>query len=444
MNVVVVRLLIFLLAIGKIHADVRVEKLFPADRATEICVDTPLQLTFDRAPVLGKRGSVKIFRASDHVMVDSIDLATLNANMTEARKIAGTSYQMFPILIDGKTAHIFPHAGVLKWGTRYEVSIDASVFAEFSGVTWSFDTKKQVADAMAKRYRVEADGSGDFCTVQGVIDLIPAANQVPRRIEIGQGTYHELLRIDRKPLLTFLGKGAEKTVITYANNDRLNTGTNKRIVCHVGADDVSFEQLSLVNSTAKGGSQAEALRVNGRRVALRHCHLHSYQDTLLINSSRDTAYFKECLISGNTDFIWGSGRAVFDRCEIRSLASGYICQMRNPEGQVGAIFWDCRFTCEPGVTGVVFARIDAVAYPHSHVALIDCIMDSHITDSAWLNTAKQSPESLELSFYEYRSKTPYGKLVDVSKRATFSRQLRDDEAKSLRDFSHIWGDGKPE
>jgi len=61
----------------------------------------------------------------------------------------------------------------------------------------------------------------------------------------------------------------------------------------------------------------------------------SYQDTLLSNQGNH--YFKNCYIRGFTDFIWGSGRAVFENCIIHLQGkpemtnSGYLTANGNKD-----------------------------------------------------------------------------------------------------------------
>ena len=132
------------------------------------------------------------------------------------------------------------------------------------------------------------------------------------------------------------------------------------------------------------------MRVNAQRCVVNNCDLRSYQDTFLVNSATDTAYFKDSLIEGDADFIWGTGRVVFQSCEIKSLSGGYVCAMRNPAGQYGAVFLDCRFTRSAGVTGVVSRPRRSEHFPDSAVALVNCAMDAHITAAGWLLSARRA------------------------------------------------------
>ena len=53
--------------------------------------------------------------------------------------------------------------------------------------TWRFTVRSAAPAAGASRVAVTADGSGDFCTVQGAIDYVPADNTTPVTISVAAG-----------------------------------------------------------------------------------------------------------------------------------------------------------------------------------------------------------------------------------------------------------------
>ncbi len=412
---------------------------FPANNAANICADTPLKITFDTAPTIGTSGAVRIY-SSTGTLVDTLDLA-----VAHTRNIGGTLYSAYPVIVTGTTASIFPRSGVLAYNTAYYITIDSTVFPSYPGISgttaWRFTTKSAAPSTTATYFTVAADGSGDFCTVQGAIDRIPANNSTKRYINVRNGTYQEIVRVSSKHNLAFRGQNRKRTIIAYPNNSNLNPSTNTRPLFNVAANDVSFDNLTLHNTTPDGGSQAEALRVNAQRCVVNNCDLRSYQDTFLVNSAADTAYFKDSLIEGDADFIWGTGRAVFQSCEIKSLAGGYVCAMRNPAGQYGAVFLDCRFTRSPGVTGVVFGRVDPNTFPDSAVAIINCAVDTHITAAGW--TLSNPGPAAGLRYWEYLSTELTGVPLNVTGRASFSQQINSTQAAALRNLSTAFGGWTP-
>ncbi|MCX4269963.1 MAG: pectinesterase family protein, partial [Lachnospiraceae bacterium] len=85
-------------------------------------------------------------------------------------------------------------------------------------------------------------------------------------------------------------------------------------------------------TTKSATERACALAVDADRAEFKNCTILGSQDTLFIQLNTHT-YFKECFISGNTDYIFGD--AVFDRCELQwygykdQPAGGYITAVQN-------------------------------------------------------------------------------------------------------------------
>jgi pectin methylesterase-like acyl-CoA thioesterase/pectate lyase len=417
--------------------------LFPANAATSVCADTPLQLTFDAAPSLGTTGTIKIYNSSN-TLLQTIDLA-LNTSGAQSRTIGGTAYNAFPVLISGNTAHISPPADLPANQTVY-VTIDATVFPGFAGLSgstaWRFTTKSAPSTSL-DYVTVAADGTGNFATVQGAIDWVPANNTTRRIIDIRDGTYREIIRVNAKHNLHFRGQNRQGTVLTYPNNNNLNASSTTRTLFYAGGNDLIFDNLTILNSTPSGGSQAEALIVGGLRNVVSSCDLRSYQDTFQIRTGC-TAYVHDTLLEGDVDFVWGSGAVVFQNSEIKSLGNGYVCQMRNAPGVWGALFLDCRFTASAGVTSTVFNRIDPAGWPASSVAVLNATLGTHITSAAWqLDNATAGSDVSALRFWEYQSRNTSGTLVNTASRLAASRQLSESEAAALRVLPSILGGWQP-
>lgn len=420
--------------------------LSPRPDSGAVCTDTLLTLAFDAPPTLGTAGRIRIVDTLTGVAVETIDLAV--ASPTRLIGTNPTPYNYRPVTLTGNSATVHPKAGVLLPGRVYAVLVDAGVWRDAAGAGWAgiddpaawrFSTRATLPDAAATTLTVAADGSGDFCTVQGAIDHVPLGNAIRRTLVIRRGTYPEILYVgSRKPLLTFRGEDRTGTVVAYANNNTFNAGNNRAMVS-VDANDVVFETLTLHNTTPRGGSQAEALRGNGQRVLLDRVTLTSFQDTLLWNGS---LFVTDSLIEGDVDFMWGGGAAYFQRCELRSLNAGFLAQVRNGQNGRGNVYVDCRLTAAPGVTNVYLARIDprpevANTWPYSEVVFVNCAMGPHIRAEGWqLNNATTAPN---LRFLEYRSTDLAGVPLDVSRRLSDARQLDPAAAAQYRDPNYVLG-----
>jgi pectin methylesterase-like acyl-CoA thioesterase len=365
--------------------------LSPTNGSTGICYDTPLSITFDQPPTLNNIGAIKIYNVTNSATpVDTMNLALGNP---QSRTIGGVVLNAYPVLISGNTAVIYPHSGVMTSNQTFYVTIDDGAFTDstgayFAGITatnvWQFTTKP-TGPANPTNIVVAVDGSGDFATVQGAIDFVPNGNTTPTLINIRNGTYVEINRLNSKNSITFRGQDRHQTVISYANDDNLNGGTAGRPMFGVlGANDIAIENLTLTNSTPNGGSQAEALYVNVvKRFIFCNADLDSYQDTLLVNNNGDQAYFQDSHIQGNTDFIWGEGTAFFTNCEIETLTSGgsvnyeNITQARTVAGTNGFSFFKCQLTrLNNTITYGGLGR--DLGFTDGNVAYINCLIDAHI------------------------------------------------------------------
>jgi len=361
--------------------------LTPSNGATDVCYDTPLYMVFGQTPVSTGTGTIKIFDAAD--AVTPVDIIDTGAGAVQSRSIGSETFNTYPVIITNTTVAIYPHLGVLASNQTYYVTVDAATFTDtngalFAGISdtngWRFTTKP-TGPANPNNVIVAADGSGDFCTVQGAVDSVVANNTNYTLINIRNGTYVEIVDTKKKNNLTFRGQDRHQTIVGYPNNNNLNSGTHIRMAFKVYSDDIAVENLTITNMTAKGGSQAEALMLetNIKRFILNNADVDSFQDTILGNTSGTQAYFNDSLIQGDTDFIWGAMNAFFTNCELRCLsAQSHVTQARTDAGSNGIAFVDCAVTKASGtVTNCDLGR--ALGYSDGNVIFMLSRIDDHIT-----------------------------------------------------------------
>jgi len=298
-------------------------------------------------------------------------------------------------------------------------------------------------DVLGKDLIVAADGSGDFKTIQAAVDAVPADSATRTTILVRKGTYAELVIVAReKKNLTLRGEDRKGTVIAAINNAALNP--RRREMFSAEADDFILENLTLHNTTPKGGTQAEAIRVHAERVVMRHCDFKSFQDTLRLDGR---VYVQDCYVEGDVDYVWGGGTVYFERCTFHSVYNGYLVQSRNGADALGYVFVDCRLTGTPNIERYVLARIEPVRFPHSHVAFIDCAMGPHILPVGWqldkAPGASAPGPAPHIRFLEYHSVDLAGKPLDVRGRLPASRQISADEAVDLRSVGRVLGGWVP-
>jgi len=200
---------------------------------------------------------------------------------------------------------------------------------------------------------------------------------------------------------------------------------------------LTIENLTLHNTTAQGGGQAEALRVRSDHVTLRNANFLSLQDTLLLEGH---VYVADSYIEGNVDFVWGVGASYFERSEIKIVGrSGVIVQARNGAGAFGYIFVDSKLTADPGITNSTLARIDATVYPASQVAFINCQIGPQISPAGWTVTPAGTTATGALRFWEFQNTDLAGQPLNTAQRHPASRQISAAEARALRDRVAVLG-----
>ena len=429
----------------------------PANAAAAVNIDTPLSLTFDRAPVVGKTGRIRIFKAADDTVVDTIDLGSSLQQRTVGTNT--TLYNFIPVTVSGNTATVYVHGGVLAYGQTYYVQVEQSAIldstgASFTGVadktTWRFTTKA-AGPANPAALTVAADGSGDFTTVQGAIDSVPVGNTQRVVITVKKGNYNELVYIGAtRPFITIHGEDRALTVVGYANNNNLNGTTATRAAFSIAANDSVLEYITIKNPTPQGGSQAEAVFTGALRVMLNRVNLLSRQDTLLTNTG--TAFITDSYIEGNTDFMWGTAAAYYQRCELKALdtgtaTEGYYTQIRNVATGFGAVYVDCKLTAADGVVGkstYYLGRIDPGTgnFPYSQCMYLNCAMGAHISPAGWL--LNNATSSATIQYWEYKSTDLSGASIDVTKRLSSSRQLSDSEGALWRNPAFVLSGWNPQ
>ncbi len=203
-------------------------------------------------------------------------------------------------------------------------------------------------------------------------------------IHLAPGIYYQKLRISHHKL-KLIGSFASESIIDYddynykMHEDGLLYNTFRTPTLTILSNDVELHQLSIRNSAGSGFTigQAVALAIYGNHTKIVSCHLLGHQDTLFIGplpidltiryneflplseiQTLDTlSYFETCKIEGDVDFIFGSGCALFQKCEIIALNQGYICAPSTYEtSQYGFVFVDCDIVSKSNSNDIYLAR----------------------------------------------------------------------------------------
>jgi pectin methylesterase-like acyl-CoA thioesterase len=418
--------------------------VFPPPNGQHVCPDPPLRITFSGPPTLGTSGNIRVYGAAGAV-VATVDMAATTVSDT----IGGTTFNTVrPAYVDGDDAVVYLKTHALDYGQTYYVNVDPGAILGPTGspltvsdaTSWRFTTAA-AAPSNLSSLTVALNGSGDFCSVQGAIDALPAGNTSAATITIDTGIFHEIVHFASKNNVTLIGRDRKATILEGTNNNDMNPSTSTRSLVGIDSSNgLVIDTMTIHNLTAQGGSQAEALRLqNCDKCVIRNANVSSLQDTLLWSGR---IYADSCTIAGNVDFVWGTGAAYFDHCEIKTVGvAGFDVQARNPASTYGYVFVDSKLTADPGITGDMLGRIDDSVYPASHVAYINCTMGSHISPAGWTITGGASTS--QLRFWEYQSVDPSGAPIDVSHRAAGSTQISQAQATSMRDPTVVLSGWQP-
>src|SRR5438270_3305937 len=287
-----------------------------------------------------------------------------------------------------------------------------------------------VARAAQTTLTVAADGTGQYKTVQEAINAVPQTTTPdnPAVIRVKPGTYKELIYVQReKHFVRLVGEDAARTILTYDLNANL-TGPNGKPIgtfrtpsTYIDADDFAAENITFENSAGPVG-QALALRVDGDRVAFRHCRFLGWQDTILLNRGRQ--YFEDCYIAGHVDFIFGAATAWFEHCHIHCRRSGYITAASTYDNQpFGFVFSHCQITGEADVK----TYLGRPWRDFANVTYLNSEMSSVVRPEGWQNWSL--PEREKTARYAEFNSTGPG--ANPGGRVSWSHQLVKLQAKAI-------------
>lgn len=277
--------------------------------------------------------------------------------------------------------------------------------------------------AFQKRVTVALDGTGDYSSIQDAVDASRAFPLERIIIFIKSGIYKEKLVIPSwNKDISLIGEDAEKSIITWDDHSGkgdINTFTSYTML--VRGNDFHAENLTIQNTAGRTAGQAVALHVEGDRCSFVNCRIIGNQDTLYAGVDNSRQYYKNCVIEGTTDFIFGPATALFESCRIVCKKNSYItAASTTPQQEFGFVFRDCIIEVTDQAERVYLGR---PWRKHAKTVFINTEMDAKIRPEGWHNWNK--PEAEKTSFYaEYNSFGPGGAM---EKRIKWAHVLTEEE-----------------
>ncbi|PIA50735.1 hypothetical protein AQUCO_01200160v1 [Aquilegia coerulea] len=213
----------------------------------------------------------------------------------------------------GKINITIPSFDSLKHNSRRLLSADGYP-------TWFSAANRKLLAAAGNQIKpnvvVAKDGSGQFKTINEAIAAYPKNHQGRFVIYVKAGVYKEYVVVPQKAINVYMyGDGPRKTIVTGDKNfgiqgiNTMNTATFAAI-----GDGFIAKSMAFQNTAGAAGHQAVALRVTSDMSAFYNCRIDGYQDTLYYHTQR--SYYRNCVISGTIDFIFGKGAALIQNSKI--------------------------------------------------------------------------------------------------------------------------------
>ncbi len=272
---------------------------------------------------------------------------------------------------------------------------------------------------------VAKDGTGNYTSVQAALNAAPSGSSW-HTIYIKNGTYKEVITVS-KTYIELIGQSATGTIISYGNYASLVGSTSGSATAFFKAKNFIARNITFENSfnypnSSAANKQAVAAEPMADRQIFVNCRFTGYQDTLYVRSGR--SYFKDCYITGHTDFIFGDGTAVFDNCDIYSQPKNGSCisaPSTYASTTYGLIFLNCNVTGPS--TGVWLGRpwhpSSSTVSIKSNAVYMNCYLGSHIATNGWTSMSGVQPYTERL--WEYNNSGP-GAVVNSSRTQLSSSQ----------------------
>ncbi len=312
-----------------------------------------------------------------------------------------------------------------------------------------------------------------FTTIQQALDFLAKVDaNTPKELIIAPGYYNEKLEITI-PNLTIEGVGEkpEDVVIEWdslyglvdAGGFTHTTDSTATVAVRESAYNVTIKNVTISNywnsqeRMDEAGLAIErglALLVQADRFIMKNSKLLGIQDTLELFTGRQ--YFENVFISGYTDFIFGTNNTtLFKNCTIHVIdtvkdnggTAGYITAFKgsnkgaNDAIVYGAIFDNCKFTADEGVT----PGCTAIGRPwgaYAAVAVINSELGGHISVAGFTGGKNEryvsmnaKPTDATVQYVEYNN-TGAGAITEA---VAGMRMLTAEEAALYADFATIFG-----
>ena len=236
----------------------------------------------------------------------------------------------------------------------------------------------------------------------------------------------------------------ENSFNRYMTSEEISDGIT--LANDAKASSITFKRTSSSNvNTREATERAAAMTIEAPYAEFFSCKFYSSQDTLYAGAS--PAFFRKCVIEGQTDYIFGEGNVVFDFCELRwkgysgNTYPGYITAARQGSSgsYTGYLFNKCRVygsSQNLAVTAGYFGRPWAAT---AKVMFINTTLQDKnmILPAGWYSMSGVNPENVA-GFKEYGTKLKDGSSVSLSSRKGHTVSANDAASINKKNYMNNW------
>ena len=234
----------------------------------------------------------------------------------------------------------------------------------------------------------------------------------------------------------------ENSFNRYMTNEEISDGVE--VLGDANASPINIRRTSNLDVKSKAATErAAAFSADAGYAEFLNCKFYSSQDTLYTGAS--PLYFKNCLIEGQTDYIFGQSNAVFDSCELRwkgysdGTTGGYITAARAGDGSyTGYLMYNCKVTKNKSLS-VKTGYFGRPWRDTAKVMFINTVLEDGNTIAAegWYSMSGVQPENVA-GFKEYGTKLANGGAVSTNQRKGHILSQGDAQGINLKSYLNNW------
>ncbi|KAK8509769.1 hypothetical protein V6N13_093619 [Hibiscus sabdariffa] len=265
---------------------------------------------------------------------------------------------------------------------------------------------------------VAKDGSGQFKTIADALTAAPRNSETRHVIYVKAGIYDEYITVDKKTTnILMYGDGPRKTIVTGGKNFVDGIQTWKTATFSAIGNGFVARSMGFQNTAGPEKHQAVALRIQSDKSAFFNCRMDGYQDTLYNHANRQ--FFRNCVISGTIDFIFGDSPTVIQnsliiaRRPLAKQANTVTAQGKSdPNENTGIVIQNCRIVPEQKLFPDRFKLATYLGRPwkqFSTTVVMESTLGDFIQPEGWTPWAGSAFED-SLYYAEYNNRGPGANL----------------------------------